>query len=124
MQFSVRTMQHQPLHFLSARRSIMQVQIATRKIPLTPSFRQFILDQVLAVMEKFAAKIHSIQVELRDKNGRRGGGDKRVRIRVTLAPDAPPVVVEEECASIRLAIRHAVARAGSSVRSLLRSRPS
>ncbi len=98
----------------------MLVQIATRKVPLTPSFRQFILDQVLAVMDKFAAKIHSVQVELRDKNGRRGGGDKRVRIRVMLAEDSVPLTVEEERASIRLAIRHAVAKAGSGVRSMLR----
>jgi len=101
----------------------MQVQIATRKIPLTPSFREYVLQQISAVMEKFARSIHSIQVELRDKNGRRGGGDKRVRIRVQLTANLGPVTVEEERASTRLAVRTAATKAAAGVRSLLRRKP-
>lgn len=96
----------------------MQVHIATQKVALTPSFRTHVVDVITGTLRGFAARIAAIRVELRDRNGRRGGGDKRVRIRVELA-GGTPVLVEEERASTRDAIRHASARAGAAVRRAL-----
>lgn len=101
----------------------MQIHIATRSIAMTPSFRTFVTRHVADLLQAFAARIEQIQVELRDKNGRRGGGDKRVRIRVQLA-GGDPVLVEDERASARSAFQNAAARAATQVRkALARSRP-
>lgn len=96
----------------------MQIRVATQKITLTRSFRSFVIDHLTALLQRFAAGIEEIRVEFRDKNGRRGGGDKRVRIRVQLAGVAP-VCVEDESASTRTALRHAAARAATEVRRAL-----
>jgi putative sigma-54 modulation protein len=96
----------------------MRVQIATRKVALTSSFKTFVISHVTALLEQFAARIQAIQVELRDKNGRRGGGDKQVRIRILLAGGIP-VMVEDQRASTRIAFRHAAARAATEVRKAL-----
>lgn len=96
----------------------MQVHIATQKVALTPASRGRVLDQITSMFQRFAARIEEIRVELRDRNGRRGGGDKRVRIRVQLAGGVP-VLVEEERASTRDALRHATAKAAAAVRRAL-----
>ena len=53
----------------------MNFQITTQKVPLTRSFHSFVRDHVTAALAGFARRIESVQVELRDKNGRRGGGN-------------------------------------------------
>ena len=97
----------------------MQIHITSRKIPLRRALRDFIHDHVAGVLDLFTRRVSSIQVHLRDRNGRRGGGDKQCRIRVLLA-DGVPVLAEDEQASIRTAIRHAAARAAMAVRARLR----
>jgi putative sigma-54 modulation protein len=97
----------------------MKIQTLARKVPLTPTLRAFVNRQVADILQRFLLSISSVQVDLRDRNGRRGGGDKRCRIRVLLAAGVP-VVAEEENASIRQAVRQAAARAASGVRAALR----
>ena len=98
----------------------MKIQTLARKIPLRPTLLAYVNQQIGDVMERFVNRIASVTVELRDRNGRRGGGDKRCRIRVMLATGVP-VVVEEENASIRQAVRHAGMRAAAQVRAALRA---
>jgi ribosome-associated translation inhibitor RaiA len=104
----------------------MNIQTLTRRIPLTPALRSFVRQHLADALERFARSIASITVELYDKNGRRGGGDKRCRIRILLAASTTtgtltlPVLVEDEQASIREAIRHAASRAAQKVRAALR----
>jgi putative sigma-54 modulation protein len=81
--------------------------------------RTFVHHRVLTTLERFAHAIASIRVELVDRNGRRGGGDKRCRIRVALAAGAP-VFVEEEQANVRRAVRLAANRAAAQVHAALR----
>ena len=97
----------------------MNIKTLARRIPLTRALESFTRLRVTGVLERFAHAIAAIQVELRDKNGRRGGGDKRCRIRVQLAAGAA-ILVEEEQASIRRAIRLAASRAAYEVRAALR----
>jgi putative sigma-54 modulation protein len=97
----------------------MKIQTLARRIPLTRGLRNYVHDHVRSVLQRFTTNIAAIQVELRDKNGRRGGGDKRCRIRVQIACGVP-VLVEEEQASIRTAIRHAASRAAAHVQAALR----
>lgn len=104
----------------------MNIQTVTRRVPLTPTLRSFVRQHLADALERFARSIASITVELYDKNGRRGGGDKRCRIRILVAAQTPegaatvPVLVEDEHASIRQAIRHAASRATQKVRAALR----
>ena len=97
----------------------MKIQTIARKVPLRPTLRTFVHRHIAEVLQRFILSISSVDVELRDKNGRRGGADKRCRIRVLLATGAP-VVVEEENASVRHAVRQAAARAASRIRAALR----
>jgi putative sigma-54 modulation protein len=99
----------------------MKIQTVARKVPLRPALLAFVRRHLVDVLERFVVRIASIRVELRDRNGRRGGGDKRCRIRVLLATGAA-VSVEEQDASVRQAVLHATARAASQVRAVLRGR--
>ncbi len=104
----------------------MNIQTLARRIPLTPTLRSFVRQHLADALERFARSIASVTVELYDKNGRRGGGDKRCRIRILLAAQTTdgtasiPVLVEDEHASIRQAVRHAASRAAQKVRAALR----
>lgn len=97
----------------------MQIHISSQRVSLTPSVRTRIAQQITGALERFAAGIHEIRVELRDRNGRRGGCDKQVRIRVALAGGAAPVQIDEERASTRLALRHAAGKVAAAVRRAL-----
>lgn len=100
-------------------RNPMKIQTLVHRLPLSHILRGFTQKHVGEVLERFARRIASIQVELKDKNGRRGGGDKRCRIRVELVA-GQAVLVEEEQASIHLAIRRAASRAAARLRVALR----
>ncbi|HVT81232.1 MAG TPA: HPF/RaiA family ribosome-associated protein [Phycisphaerae bacterium] len=97
----------------------MKVQTLVRRIPLPRTLIRFSEQHVRSIFDRFSARIAAVHVELRDKNGRRGGGDKQCRIRVQLATGAG-IVVQEEQASIRTAVRRAAGRAATELRHLLR----
>jgi putative sigma-54 modulation protein len=97
----------------------MNIITSARRIPLTRTLQTFVHNRLRALLEEFAHAIASIRVELYDRNGRRGGGDKRCRIRVALLA-AAPVLVEEEQADIRRAVRQAASRAAARVHAALR----
>jgi len=97
----------------------MKIQTLARKIPLPRTLTRFAHDHVKQIFDKFSAQVSNVHVELRDKNGRRGGGDKQCRIRIQLAA-GNALVVQEEQASLRTAIRRATDRAATQIRHLLR----
>ncbi len=97
----------------------MNIITSARRIPLTRTLRAFVQNRLRALLEKFAHAIASNRVELYDRNGRRGGADKRCRIRVALLAGAP-VLVEDEQASLRRAVCHAASRAAARVHATLR----
>ena len=97
----------------------MKIQTLARKIPLPRTLTRFAHHHVKQIFNKFSAQVSNVHVELRDKNGRRGGGDKQCRIRIQLAV-GNALVVQEEQASLRTAIRRATDRAAKEIRNLLR----
>ena len=97
----------------------MNIVTQARRIPLTRTLRTFVQERIGGALQEFAHAIAAIRVELRDRNGRRGGGDKRCRIQVLMVAGAP-VLVQEERANVRLAIHRAASRAACEVQSALR----
>ena len=100
----------------------MLITIASRKVALTRILRTFIRRQLTERLERFTSAIVTANVELSDRNGRRGGGDKRCRIHLALASGGR-VVQDDVRASLRLAISRAVDRAGNSLQRQLRLVP-
>ncbi|MEI8195584.1 MAG: HPF/RaiA family ribosome-associated protein [Phycisphaerae bacterium] len=98
----------------------MEIQITTHKITAHRALRSFIIDALAAALERFVALIAVAHVEISDRNGRRGGGDKRCRIRLELKA-GQPVLVEDVAANPRRAIVHAASRAQAAVRNQLRT---
>ena len=98
----------------------MEIQITSRNITVRRLLRTFIIGTLGTALQRFVASIAVARVELSDRNGRRGGGDKRCRIRLQLMA-GQPVLVEDVEANPRRAILHAAARAQAAVRSQLRA---
>jgi putative sigma-54 modulation protein len=97
----------------------MQIRIGTRNVILTRKFEQTIRQQLLERLERFAAAIAAVRVELSDKNGRRGGGDKRCRLQLTLVRGGQ-IERDDMRANLRTAIRHATSRLENAVQRQLR----
>ena len=93
----------------------MLIHITARKIALRRTLESFIRERIKDVLEPFAGGIALARVELSDRNGRRGGGDKRCRIRLQLAQGSL-LSVEHVDANIWSTIRRAVDRAHTAVR--------
>jgi hypothetical protein len=97
----------------------MLVTIATRKITISPTFRGFIHRSLKAKLRRFAPAILAARAELSDRNGRRGGGDKRCRILLTLA-DGCRVMQDDIRASVRHAFCGALDRTANAAHRRLR----
>lgn len=97
----------------------MQIRIASRKVILSRSLRALIHQQLAVRLQRFAAAIVAATVELSDRNGRRGGGDKRCRIQLTLARGGR-IVADDIRANVLSAFSHAISRAQSAAHRQLR----
>lgn len=100
----------------------MQVFISTRKFVARRALRDFITHSLSTALTGFASMIEAVRVEISDRNGRRGGGDKRCRIQVQLKM-GQPVLVQDIQANPKRAILLATARAQTALRSQLRTAP-
>ena len=100
----------------------MRIGIDTRKVQVSRSFRALMEQQVTRRLQRFATAIREAKVELSDRNGRRGGGDKRCRIQVLLEGGAK-VKADEMQASVRKAFVHAVSRVQAALLKHSRFRP-
>lgn len=74
----------------------MKILITTCKIPLRRTLRNFITESLSRALERFVSSIAVAQLELTDRNGRRGEGDKRCRIRLFLTAGTPVLVEDVE----------------------------
>ena len=98
----------------------MQIQIISRRVTLTRARVAAIRAQILKKLQRFAGSIGQVQMELADGNGRRGGGDKRCRIRVTLN-QGPRIALDDVRADLGDAVRRAVTKLESAVHRRLRA---
>ena len=98
----------------------MQIRITSHRVVLSRALQSLIRTQVGERLRRFGAAIEGVYVEMADRNGRRGGGDKRCRIRVVLAGGVP-IVQDEIQANPWTAVRRAVKRLESAVHRRLRA---
>ena len=97
----------------------MLISIGSRKVAISRALRAFIHEQLAARLQRFAAAILAAKVELSDRNGRRGGGDKRCRIELTLVKGGR-LVQDDIQANVRSAFCCAMNRAETAVHRQLR----
>ena len=97
----------------------MKNQITTQRIVLRRLLRTFIEDHVMSSLRQFIADITLAHVEISDRNGRRGGGDKRCRIRI-VPKIGDAIVVEDTEANPKRAIRQAALLAQVAIKRQLR----
>jgi len=103
-------------------------RIHVQGFPLTLAISAWAESSTEVALERYADELVAIDVYLKDINGPRGGEDKSALIRVQLK-SRPPVVVESVSDDLYVAIdlsarriRHAVGRALTRNRQLLRDR--
>lgn len=82
---------------------------------LSPADREYLRHKLDQKLGKFAAAVYRTSVRVEDVNGRRGGVDKRCRIKVVLV-GLPTVVVEDHHQSLKGAMDRALARMERTVR--------
>jgi hypothetical protein len=105
---------------LTSKEPPMHVLITARKVSLNRPLGALIRKQLKERLQRFGAAIVAAEVRLSDRNGRRGGADKRCRIAVRLARGGA-VVREEVRADPRVALAHALSRVESAIRRDLRT---
>jgi putative sigma-54 modulation protein len=99
----------------------MQILIASRKVTISRTFQASIRSQLAERLRRFTSAIESVQVELVDRNGRRGGGDKQCRIQATVK--GVRIACGDVRANLRTAVRHAIDQLEATVHRQLRSSP-
>lgn len=99
----------------------MQIHIARRKVMISRTFQASIRSQVAAKLRRFTSAVETVQVELADRNGRRGGCDKRCRIRATVK--GARIACDDVRANLRTAVRHAIDQLETAIHRQLRSSP-
>lgn len=92
----------------------MRLHIESPDFHLTQAMREFIETRVHCGLGRCDPEISVVEVHLSDDNGRRGGVDKRCRIRVQLHHQAD-VLVDDVETDLYLAMSRATDRAGRTV---------
>lgn len=89
----------------------MQIDIQSRRIPLTEALRAHVRRRILFAVGRFGDRIRHITVQLSDVNGPRGGVDKRCQLRLRVE-GLPDIVVDDTELTMQAAVSRAAARAG------------
>ena len=100
----------------------MEIRIGSHKVTVRKALQTALRKQLVGKLRRFGAAIAAVQVEVSDRNGRRGGGDKRCRIRVTLV-EGDQIVRDDVAANLWTACKRAMDRLENAVRRELRVRP-
>ena len=101
----------------------MEIRIGGRKVAISGNLQRFVKALLLERLQRFSAAIAGVYVELSDRNGRRGGGDKRCRIRVAMI-EGGQIVRDDERANLRTAIGRATDRLERALHRQMRMLPS
>ena len=70
----------------------MQINIHSQGLDVEPAIERFVVSRVNSALERYEARIRSVDVFLRDINGPKGGLDKTVVISVRLDGHLPITV--------------------------------
>lgn len=92
----------------------MQIDIQTRKFPLTDALRSHVERRLGFALSAKGDAIDHVIVRLSDINGPRGGADKRCNIQVKI-PHQPDVVIVDTEIDLYIAIDRAADRTGRAV---------
>lgn len=92
----------------------MQLEIHGKDIPITEQLRGHIQRRLSFALERFAARIRKLRINVADLNGPRGGVDKRCRVAIVLIP-SQTIVIEERDSNIYVAIDRIGDRAGTCI---------
>jgi ribosome-associated translation inhibitor RaiA len=93
----------------------MRLEIRRRGVEVTEELRDHLKERLRLALGRFARRMTSVRVYLRDVNGPRGGVDKTCRIVVELPPRGRVIVTGTD-ADIRAAITGTASRAGFAVK--------
>ena len=96
----------------------MELSIRSQHMKVHPSLREAITVCSRLTLSRFSRSIRSVDVQLADLNGPRGGVDKRCRIAVLLEPKGT-VLLEDKDPSIFAAVTKAFHRAARAVARML-----
>ncbi|MGD8340286.1 MAG: hypothetical protein PVH89_05855 [Gammaproteobacteria bacterium] len=88
----------------------MQVFLESSSVVLPRNESQVLTTHFRTSFERFASRIQSLSVSLKDVNGPRGGRDKICMIRVELAKGGQ-IIVRERSSKLRRAITKSIRRA-------------
>ena len=97
----------------------MDVRIRSREIPVTEALRLHVNRRLSFALDRFANRIGTVTVRVRDLNGPRGGRDKCCRMELKLSP-LGRVVIDERADDLLVAIDKATDRLGASIARLLK----
>lgn len=92
----------------------MRVSIRSRKFELTPALERYAERRAGVMVERFRDQVRSVEVQLSDVNGPRGGIDKRCQVQIR-GPHRLRITIEECDADMYVAIDRALARAKHSL---------
>jgi putative sigma-54 modulation protein len=101
---------------------MMELSIRSQHMKVDSALRETIALRLRFALARFSERIRSVDVQIADVNGPRGGVDKRSRIAIHLAPTGS-VLIEERDADVHVAVTKAFQRAARAiVRALERRR--
>ena len=93
----------------------MRIQVHTQGVPLTEAIEGRVQRQAARSLSRFEGELLSLTAHLSDVNGPRGGVDKKVVMRASMA-GLPPISVATEHGDLYVAIDRTVKRLRRAVR--------
>jgi putative sigma-54 modulation protein len=99
----------------------MHLNIHAPGVRVTRGLREHILRRVDFCLSRFGGHVVAVRIHLADVNGPKRGVDRVCRVRTTLRGTAP-LVVEDQDATLTLAVNHALRRTARHVARHIRRR--
>jgi ribosomal subunit interface protein len=92
----------------------MNIDIRSPSLKLTGAILDHVHRRIRFALGRFAQRLTSVRVLLKDLNGPKGGVDKHCKVLVSIRPSLK-VIIEETDADLKTAIDRAMDRAGRNV---------
>ena len=100
--------------------TVMKLEIRGLQVEITDSLRSYAQRSLGFALDRFAERIKTVRLKVRDLNGSRGGVDKCCHLAISLA-HASPIILETRASTVQGAIDRSAAKVRSLVeRQLMR----